>query len=155
MRNIDVAGGTLEAGPGWERDGETSIVRRALRMDVRLAHRSVVSPPMRHLSVCALAECPIALLARLRSKLRSRVPGLSVVDEGPFAFSDGTLGEYLSLEMELLPGMRSRQLHVVRADGGVTRHFVATVTAAEAPAIGAELAPMIASFELAARKLAV
>ncbi len=148
MRDVYLAGGTLETGAGWERDGDTSVVRRALRLDVRLARGSVLSPPMRHLAVSALAECPIAFMTRLRTALRARVPQLSLLGEGPFEFADGRSGHYLCVEMELLPGMRSRQMHVVRSDAGVTRHFVATVAGLDAAALESELLPMIESFKL-------
>ena len=154
MGQVYLAGGTVSTSAGWERDGDTCVVRRAMRLDARLARGGVLPPPMRHLSVSALVECPLTLMARLRTAFRERVSQLSLVGEGSFAFADGHEGRYLCLEMELLPGMRSRQLHVVRSDAGVTRHFVATVSGMDSSALDAELRPMIGSFRLAATSAA-
>lgn len=154
MRDLEIAGGRIIAGPGWERDGEASLVRRALRIEARLAARTTLPPPLRHLAVTTSGAAPAGQLDRLKERLRARVPRLSVLEEGAFVFADGHEGRYLVVELELIEGLSSRQLHVLRADAGLTRHFVATVSGLDAGAMQRELAPMIESFrpvEVAAR----
>lgn len=146
MRTIVIAGGRMEAGPGWERDGETSLVRRALRIEARLAARTTLAPPLRHLAVTATERSGDEILDALRGRLTGRVPRLSVLREGRFVFADGGIGRCLAVEMELIAGLPSRQLHVVRTDAGVTHHFVATVAGLDASALERELLPMIESF---------
>lgn len=143
---MNVAGGTLQTGPGWEREGDTSLVRRGLRLEAGLAQRTILPPPFKHLAITAMEECPEVLITRVKAKLEERVPNLSVLREGAFSFQDGATGRCLCVELELIAGMPSRQLHVVRKDQGVTRHFVATVAGLDARSLESELAPMIESF---------
>lgn len=96
-----------------------------------LALKEVNARPRAHIRVIRAAPAEghaESALEAMMAELRSTAPAAKELGRGTLVFDDGTQGPFVTLRVEVGPGLRALQLHAFRVDRGTLTHLTASVS---------------------------